>query len=68
MSGREVAARLNGACRVTNLRIVALSSHASPEAIERGRKAGFHDDVAKFDRTGLLASLKEMARPMGEAA
>ena len=31
----------------------------SPAAIERGRQAGFHDFVAKFDRQGLIAALKE---------
>jgi len=30
----------------------------SPAAIERGRLAGFHDYVAKFDRPGLIAALK----------
>ncbi len=68
MSGYELAERLLSNGKFKNLPIVALSSLASPEAIERGRKAGFHDYVAKFDRTGLLSSLKEMARPMGEAA
>jgi len=68
MSGYELAEKLTGNGRFKNLPIVALSSHADPEAIERGRRAGFHDYVAKFDRTGLLASLKDMARPMGEAA
>ena len=37
----------------------ALSSMVSPAAIERGRQAGFHDYVAKFDRPGLIAALKE---------
>jgi two-component system chemotaxis sensor kinase CheA len=31
----------------------------SPEAIERGRRVGFHDYVAKFDRQGLIAAIKE---------
>ena len=39
--------------------IIALSSMVSPAAIERGRQAGFHDYVAKFDRPGLIAALKE---------
>ena len=38
---------------------VPLSSMVSPAAIERGRQAGFHDYVAKFDRPGLIAALKE---------
>jgi len=68
MNGYELAERLTGSGRWKNMPVVALSSHADPDAIERGRKAGFHDYVAKFDRAGLLASLKEMAAPMGEAA
>jgi two-component system chemotaxis sensor kinase CheA len=31
----------------------------SVEAVERGRQVGFHDYVAKFDRQGLIAALKE---------
>jgi two-component system chemotaxis sensor kinase CheA len=27
--------------------------------VERGRQVGFHDYVAKFDRQGLIAALKE---------
>ncbi len=34
----------------------------SPAAIERGRQAGFHDYVAKFDRPGLIAALRN--RPL----
>jgi two-component system chemotaxis sensor kinase CheA len=42
-----------------NIPIIAMSSHATGEAIERGRKAGFTDYVAKFDRSGLISVLKE---------
>jgi two-component system chemotaxis sensor kinase CheA len=68
MNGYEFAEKLTGSGRWKHLPVVALSSHAEPEAIERGRRAGFRDYVAKFDRAGLLASLKELATPMGEAA
>ncbi len=40
----------------------------SPASIERGRQAGFHDFVAKFDRQGLIAALKESAVEWPEAA
>jgi two-component system chemotaxis sensor kinase CheA len=40
----------------------------SPAAIERGRQAGFHDFVAKFDRQGLIAALKETSAEWAEAA
>lgn len=43
------------------LPVIALSSVVSAEAIERGRRVGLNDYVAKFDRQGLIASLKEQA-------
>ena len=39
--------------------IVALSSHATPRDLDRGRAAGFNDYVAKFDRDALLHTLHE---------
>jgi two-component system chemotaxis sensor kinase CheA len=39
--------------------VIALSSVVSAEAVARGRRAGFHDYVAKFDRQGLIAAIKE---------
>ncbi len=44
--------------------LVALSSHATPQDLDRGKAAGFDDYVAKFDREGLLRSLAQK----GEAA
>jgi two-component system chemotaxis sensor kinase CheA len=40
----------------------------SSEAIERGRKVGFHDFVAKFDRAGLIAAIKEQGADLERAA
>lgn len=48
--------------------IIALSSTMSADTIERVRAAGIHDFVAKFDRQGLIASLKEQTDDMGRAA
>ena len=45
--------------------IIALSSHTNPEVIARGRAAGFKDYVAKFDREGLIESIRE-CKPMSE--
>ncbi len=39
--------------------IVALSSHATPRDLDRGRRSGFTDYVAKFDRDTLLATLSQ---------
>jgi two-component system chemotaxis sensor kinase CheA len=54
--------------RTARLPIIALSALTSHDAIERGRQVGFHDYIAKFDRPGLLAALKEQVATMDEAA
>ena len=59
MDGFQFAESVRGDPRIGSLPIIALSSVVSPEAIERGRRVGFHDYVAKFDRQGLIAALKE---------
>ena len=67
MNGFEFAERLRGDPRTADLPVIALSSVVSAEAVERGRQVGFHDYVAKFDRQGLIAALKEQA-DVGRAA
>jgi two-component system chemotaxis sensor kinase CheA len=67
MNGFEFAEAVRGDGRISELPIIALSSVVSPEAIERGRRAGFHDYVAKFDRQGLIAAIKEQT-DIGRAA
>ncbi|MBI2716414.1 MAG: hybrid sensor histidine kinase/response regulator [Rhizobiales bacterium] len=59
MDGFEFALALRGDPRCAGLPVIALSSVVSAEAVERGRQVGFHDYVAKFDRQGLIAALKE---------
>jgi two-component system chemotaxis sensor kinase CheA len=53
--------------RTADLPVIGLSSQVSADAIERGRQAGFHDFVAKFDRQGLIAALMEQTA-VGHAA
>jgi two-component system chemotaxis sensor kinase CheA len=59
MNGFEFAETIRADQKLTHTPIIALSAMISPAAIERGRLAGFHDYVAKFDRPGLIAALKE---------
>ena len=66
MSGFELAQAVRSDERTAKLPIIALSALTSPDAIERGRQVGFHDYVAKFDRPGLIAALKEQAALMGD--
>ncbi|MBV9954081.1 MAG: chemotaxis protein CheW [Pseudolabrys sp.] len=67
MSGFDLAETLQRDPALSELPVIALASMVSEEALERGRKAGFYDFVAKFDRQGLIASLKEQT-DMGRAA
>jgi two-component system, chemotaxis family, sensor kinase CheA len=68
MNGFEFAETIRADQHLSGLPIIALSSMVSPAAIERGRQAGFHDYVAKFDRPGLIAALKEQTAEDREAA
>jgi two-component system chemotaxis sensor kinase CheA len=67
MDGFEFALALRSDPRCADLPVIALSSVVSAEAVERGRQVGFHDYVAKFDRQGLIAALKEQTA-VGRAA
>ncbi|MPZ41537.1 MAG: response regulator [Rhizobiales bacterium] len=66
--GFELAAAVRANPRTANLPVIGLSSLVSAEAIERGRQVGLHDYVAKFDRQGLIAALKEQTDELVRAA
>jgi two-component system, chemotaxis family, sensor kinase CheA len=68
MNGFEFAESIRSDSNLSGLPIIALSAMVSPAAIERGRQAGFHDYVAKFDRPGLIAALKEQTAELSQAA
>jgi two-component system, chemotaxis family, sensor kinase CheA len=68
MDGFELASALRANPRTAAIPIIALSAMVSADAIERGRAVGFHDFVAKFDRTGLVAALKEQSTDLHRVA
>src|SRR6187431_1522909 len=68
MNGFEFAETIRADQHLSATPIIALSATVSPAAIERGRQAGFHDYVAKFDRPGLIAALKEQTADVQRAA
>jgi two-component system chemotaxis sensor kinase CheA len=68
MNGFEFAESIRADHNFGQMPIIALSAMVSPAAIERGRQAGFHDYVAKFDRPGLIAALKEQTADVERAA
>jgi len=68
MDGFEFASAVRADPRTSDLPIIGLSSLVSAEAIERGKQVGLHDYVAKFDRQGLIAALKEQTAELSCAA
>jgi two-component system chemotaxis sensor kinase CheA len=48
--------------------IIALSSHANPKEVAKGRQVGFDDYVAKYDRDGLVHTLNETLSEIRGAA
>lgn len=67
MSGLDFAQAVRASARWSGTPMVALSSHAAPRDLERGRQAGFNDYVAKFDREALLLTLQQTIAEKGAA-
>lgn len=61
VNGFEFAEMLRRDARFKQTPIIALSALCTPASIERGRQSGFDEYVAKFDRPGLIAALKEIS-------
>jgi two-component system, chemotaxis family, sensor kinase CheA len=68
MDGFSLAEAVRAMPGRAGLPIIALAAMVSAETIERGRAVGFHDFVAKFDRTGLIAAIKEQSADLNRAA
>jgi two-component system chemotaxis sensor kinase CheA len=66
--GFELASSMRDNPKTAHVPIIGLSSLVSAESIERGRRVGLHDYVAKFDRQGLVAALKEQTADLDRAA
>ena len=68
MDGFAFASALRDNPRTADVPIIGLSALVSPDAMARGKEVGLHDHVAKFDRAGLIAALKEQTADLGRAA
>jgi two-component system chemotaxis sensor kinase CheA len=68
MDGFALTAALRQNPATAAIPVIALSAMVSADAIARGRQVGFHDFVAKFDRTGLIAAIKEQTDDLHQAA
>ncbi len=68
VDGFELAEAVRTMPGRTEIPIIALAAMVTADAIERGRAVGFHDFVAKFDRAGLIAAIKEQGAELDQAA
>ncbi len=68
MDGFALAEAMRADPRTAAIPVIGLAAMATAETVERGRIAGFHDFVAKFDRAGLIAAIKEQSAEFGRAA
>ena len=66
MDGFEFAEAVRGDPRWQKVPMVALSSHATEQDLERGRLAGFGGYVAKSDREALISTLTQTIGSMVE--
>jgi two-component system chemotaxis sensor kinase CheA len=67
MSGFEFAETVRKGGRWQDTPLVALSAHTSAKDLDRGRKAGFVDYIAKLDREALLNTLSQTVVTKGAA-
>src|SRR5690606_20621431 len=65
MDNITVAPALRAESATAEIPMIALSAMTTPDMVARVRRAGFHDFVAKFDRQGLIAAIKEQADDVG---
>jgi two-component system, chemotaxis family, sensor kinase CheA len=59
MNGYDFCEAVKKETRFAATPVIALSAIANGASVERGRVAGFDDYVAKFDRQGLIAALRD---------
>jgi len=68
VDGLALAEALRANSRTVGVPLIALTSHTSSAMIERMQRAGFSAFVAKFDRQGLIAALKDAPAEISKAA
>ncbi|HAU28950.1 MAG TPA: hybrid sensor histidine kinase/response regulator [Rhodospirillaceae bacterium] len=59
MDGFALAQNIKADPRWQATPLIALTSHAAPDDLERGRQVGFSDYVVKFDREAILNALSQ---------
>ena len=68
MDGLDLAKRIKADASWAQVPLIALSSHVSPQLVEKSRAAGFESYVGKFDRQTLMDALQDCFKGWGAAA
>lgn len=68
MNGFDLATEIRGDARWGAVPMVALSSHATDADFDRGRRVGFNDYVAKFDREALVGTIAQTVQMAQKSA
>ena len=68
MDGLDLAKHLKAGSSWAEIPLIALSSHANPQLVEKSRAAGFESFVGKFDRQTLMHALQDCFKGWGAAA
>lgn len=68
MDGLDLAKNLKAGSSWAEIPLIALSSHANPQLVEKSRAAGFESFVGKFDRQTLMHALQDCFKGWGAAA
>jgi two-component system chemotaxis sensor kinase CheA len=68
MDGLDLAKHLKAGSSWAEVPLIALSSHANPQLVEKSRAAGFESFVGKFDRQTLMHALQDCFKGWGAVA
>jgi two-component system chemotaxis sensor kinase CheA len=68
MDGFALAEAMRAMPDTASVPVIGITAMVSADAVERGREVGFHDFVAKFDRAGLIAAIKDQSAEINWAA
>jgi two-component system, chemotaxis family, sensor kinase CheA len=68
LSGFEFARRIKSDGKLAHLPVVGLVARASAALVQRGKECGLDDMIGKFDRQGLVSTIKDLLATEKEAA
>jgi two-component system, chemotaxis family, sensor kinase CheA len=68
LSGFEFAHRVKSDVNLGKIPVIGMAAKGGPSIVDRGRVVGLDDIVGRFDRQGIIASIKEMLDEQKDAA